>query len=225
MIWVLTSFLSWKGWGGGGFCIDFVLRQGEVCVHTKTGPSGRSFSQFWEHQGIRNISTPPGWYLSRDYSIQLKLRICSKRERRSFRSLGIDHFSISHCFHTCIVLTFHFPVLSHSTIRDLTLQLRFSYIVHCYLQLSGFGSPVEVGDIWFKRKNKRTKASSELHTSTIRVQFISQVIDPVLWRRTKVSVQRHTDWSLFGKLADCMLYQKLMQNLYHQSQMSSYVKF
>ena len=184
----------------------------------------RAFPNSESIKGL-GIFLPPGWYLSRDYSIQLKLHICSKRERRSFKSLGIDHFSIGHCFNTCTVLTFHFPILSHSTIRDLTLQLWFSYIIHYYLQLSGFGSPVKVGDIWFKRKNKRTKASSELHTSTIRVQFISQVIDPVLWRRTKVWVQRHTDWSLFGKLADCMLYQKLMQNLCHHPQMSSYVTF
>ena len=210
MIWVLTSFLSWNGWGGG-FCIDFVLRQGEVCVHAKTGPSGQSFSQFWEHQGIRNISTPWMVFIKRLFhSAKIAHLFCSKRERRSFKSLGIDHFSIGHCFNTCTVLTFHFPILSHSTIRDLTLRLWFSYIIHYYLQLSGFGSPVKVGNIWFKRKNKRTKASSELHTSTIRVQFISQVIDPVLWGRTKVWVQRHTDWSLFGKLADCMLYQKLI---------------
>ena len=54
---IISVLKGVRGVGGGGFCIDFVLRQGEVCVHTKTGPSGQSFSQFWEHQGIRNIST------------------------------------------------------------------------------------------------------------------------------------------------------------------------
>ena len=45
----LISVLKWVAGGmggGGGFNNDFVLRQGEVCVHTKTGPSGQSFSQF-----------------------------------------------------------------------------------------------------------------------------------------------------------------------------------
>lgn len=42
----LISVLKGVVGGGGGFCIDFVLRQGEVCIHAKTGPSGQSFSQF-----------------------------------------------------------------------------------------------------------------------------------------------------------------------------------